>query len=73
MGMLGVKILIVDDQSASRLMLRLQLETDGHDCIEAVNGLDAVELFEEHQPDCVLMDVMMPVMNGYLAAEKIDQ
>lgn len=71
MGMLGVKILIVDDQSASRLMLRLQLETDGHDCIEAVNGLDAVELFEEHQPDCVLMDVMMPVMNGYLAAEKI--
>lgn len=66
-----MKILIVDDQSANRIILRFQLEADGHVCLEANDGLEAIAQFECHQPELVLMDIMMPVMDGYESAEQI--
>lgn len=66
-----MRILIVDDQATNRAILVWLLEDDGHEVIEAKDGLEAVNLFQEHEIDIVLMDVMMPVMDGLEAARKI--
>lgn len=68
-----MKILVVDDTEANRKLLSWILEDDGHDVIEAGNGEEAVELFKKDQPDMVLMDVMMPVMDGYEATAAIKE
>lgn len=58
-------VLVVDDDTVMRLMLRKALETEGYDVIEATNGIAAAELFKECNPDLVLLDVVMPLMNGF--------
>jgi len=68
-----MKVLIVDDEQANRLILQAMLKKSNHEVIEACDGQEAVNLFEEHQPDLVLMDVMMPVMDGYQATSIIKQ
>lgn len=68
-----MKILVVDDTEANRKLLAWMLEDDGHEVIEAVNGQQAVELFKESEPDLVLMDVMMPVMDGFEATKAIKE
>lgn len=68
-----MKILVVDDTEANRKLLAWMLEDDGHEVIEAVNGQKAVELFKEAEPDLVLMDVMMPVMDGFEATQAIKE
>ncbi len=68
-----MNVLIVDDEQANRLILQAMLKKSNHVVIEACDGQEAVELFEEHQPDLVLMDVMMPVMDGYEATSIIKQ
>lgn len=66
-----VKVLVVDDQASNRDLLTWILEDEGFDYVEADNGEKAVEVFKQHQPDLVLMDVMMPVMDGYEATRQI--
>jgi len=68
-----MKILVVDDTEANRKLLAWMLEDEGHSVIEAVNGEEAVALFKEVAPDLVLMDVMMPVMDGFEATMAIKQ
>ncbi len=68
-----MKILVVDDTQANRKLLAWILEDQGHEVIEAVDGQQAVDLFKQERPDLVLMDVMMPVMDGYQATEAIKQ
>ena len=68
-----MKILIVDDQEICRVVLQRVFSAEGYECIEALNGKEAVELFDKHRPDLVLMDVVMPVMNGYEAAPMIKE
>jgi CheY-like chemotaxis protein/anti-sigma regulatory factor (Ser/Thr protein kinase) len=68
-----MKVLIVDDHESNRILVRFMLESEGHTCIEAENGRIAVEQFDEHKPDFVLMDIVMPVMDGYEAASIIKQ
>jgi len=58
------KVLIVDDNEINRLILAKILEECTLDIIEATNGQEAVELFEEHFPSVVLMDITMPLMDG---------
>ena len=63
------KVLIVDDLEANRKLLRQMLMTlSGYKWIEAVNGKDAIGLFEKEEPDLILMDINMPEMNGYQSA-----
>jgi len=66
-----MQILVVDDQATNRAILTWLLSDEGHIVIEAENGLEAVELYEKHDVDIVLMDVMMPVMDGLEATQKI--
>lgn len=66
-----MKILVVDDQSANRAILQFLLEDEGHEVIEAKDGQEALDLYQEYDIDLVLMDVMMPVMDGLEATQKI--
>lgn len=65
------QILMVDDSSIERMKLKGYLGKRGFDIIEASNGAEGVQQFTKHYPDLVLMDVNMPVMNGYDAIRKI--
>ena len=64
-------VLIADDDRINRMVLHAMLQKDGHTVYVAENGQEAVTLFEQHQPDLVLMDVMMPYMDGYEATSHI--
>ncbi|MDH5472368.1 MAG: EAL domain-containing protein [Gammaproteobacteria bacterium] len=58
-------ILVVDDDSVMRMLLNKALTTEGYDVIEANNGVTGAELFKECHPDLVLLDILMPLMNGF--------
>ncbi|MFI3189892.1 hypothetical protein BCS42_15950 [Crenothrix sp. D3] len=67
------RLLIVDDNADNRLLLRTILINVGFQVQEAVDGLAAVNLFEQWQPHLIFMDMRMPVMDGYEATAKIRQ
>ena len=64
-------ILIVEDQEDNRIILRRLLSSAGYDLIEAVNGEDGVALALSTRPDLILMDIQLPVMDGYEATRRI--
>ena len=65
------KILIVDDDEIIRETLTHLLSKDGYQLLFGENGEEGLQLAMEHQPDVILMDVMMPVMDGYEACRRI--
>lgn len=64
-------VLIADDSEFTRELLREMLDGTHHIVGEAENGRQAVDMFEEHSPDIVLMDIAMPYRNGIEATEEI--
>ena len=66
-----IKILVVDDSRTVVYGLRTVLEQDGYHVMEAYDGMTAIELAKAHQPDLILMDVIMPGLNGFQATRKI--
>lgn len=58
-------VLIIDDMRENRLLLSSQLRLDGHSIIEASGGQDGISMAQEHDPDLILLDVMMPDLNGF--------
>ena len=60
----AIKILIADDNQIDRMVLSRIVRNQGHDVLEAENGKQAVDLYHQAQPDLILMDVMMPEMDG---------
>jgi len=67
------KVLIADDELSNRVVLKALLKKLGFQVIQAQDGAQAVELFEAERPSLVMMDVMMPVMDGYEATRRIKQ
>jgi CheY-like chemotaxis protein len=65
------KILIVDDEEDVRMVTRTILERAGHEVIEAASGNEGLKVLENHKPDLVILDVMMPDMSGWGVCEKI--
>jgi CheY-like chemotaxis protein len=65
------RLLIVEDQAENRLLLRRLLDPFGFEMSEAINGKEAVALFEQKRPDLIWMDVRMPVMDGLEAIRRI--
>lgn len=59
------KILIVDDEERNRRLLEVLLHTDGYATLVAANGKDGLELAAREQPDLILLDLMMPGMDGF--------
>ncbi len=65
------KILIVDDESRMRRFVRLNLEAEGFEVIEAENGYKALQKVRDEMPDLVVLDVAMPGMDGFEVLERI--
>ena len=65
------KILIVDDEENIRNVLREYAEFEGHEVSEAVDGMNAVAMARENDYDIILMDVMMPKLDGFSAVKEI--
>lgn len=65
------KILVTDDEKDVVELLKFLLEKDGHQVITAYNGKDALSLAKENMPDLLLLDVMMPEMDGYTVQTKL--
>ena len=66
-------ILIADDNASDRLLLSTIVRRQGHRVISVSNGQEAVEVFERERPQLVLLDALMPVMDGFEAARRIKQ
>ena len=66
-----MKILVVDDEALLVKGIRFNLQNEGYEVIAGSNGLEAVQLVQEQHPDLVVLDVMMPEMDGLTACSKI--
>lgn len=71
MGHLGKKILLVDDESGIRRILKIFLEVEGFKVLEAVNATQAYQTIEEEKPDVVILDVILFGTTGFEICEKI--
>lgn len=67
------KVLIIDDEWMTRDLLRMMLERAGFEVLEAVDGLDALKQVEETVPDTIILDVMMPGIDGYEVCRRLRQ
>ena len=65
------KILVVDDHPSNVKAIRTKLQSEGHTILEAANGPEALTQFETEHPDLVLLDIMMPGMDGFTVCERI--
>lgn len=68
-----LKVLLVEDFEDTRLFMRLELEDQGFIVFEAENGQVAVEIAIREQPDVILMDLTLPLMDGFQATKLIRQ
>ena len=59
------KIIVVDDEKSIRDLVREVLEEEGYEVDTAINGIDGIKKIKELVPDLVIVDIMMPLMNGY--------
>ena len=66
-----LNVLVVDDEPISRKLILTILDKDGHNVLEAENGKEGVDVYERERPDIVIMDILMPVMDGYEATRII--
>lgn len=65
------RILVVDDEIRLREMIRMILENRGYEVLEGKDGQEAVSIARQEKPDLILLDVMMPVIDGFAACEAI--
>ena len=65
------KILVVDDEERMRKLISAYLKKQGYEPIEAENGLEALRIFENEKIHLIVLDVMMPVMDGWTACKEI--
>ncbi len=65
MGTIKPRVLVVDDDERNVILLRVKMEREGYEVDSVSNGVDALERVRTFNPDLILMDVMMPLMNGY--------
>jgi DNA-binding response OmpR family regulator len=65
------KVLVVDDEAPIRLLCRVNLEAEGMEVLEAADGEAGLALARAEAPDLVLLDVMMPTMDGWQVAERL--
>lgn len=66
-----MKILVVDDETGIRSVIREYLESENYDVIESSNGEEAINIALDNNIDLIIMDIMMPVLDGFSAAKEI--
>lgn len=67
------KVLIVDDEEQLAQMYAMRLQSNGYETIVETNPLEALSLAQEIQPDVILLDVLMPQMNGRIVCKKLKE
>ena len=65
------RVLVIDDEAPIRLLCRVNLEAEGMEVLEAPDGRAGLDLAREEKPDAVLLDVMMPGLDGWSVAEEL--
>lgn len=65
------RVLVIDDEAPIRLLCRVNLEADGMEVLEATDGPGGLETAREESPDVILLDVMMPSLDGWRVAEQL--
>lgn len=65
------KLLIADDEPGVRRLVRMTLESESYDIVEASDGAEALALAREHRPELMFLDVMMPEMSGVEVCQKL--
>lgn len=68
---MGKKILLADDEEDVKIVLGMFLETKGYDVCTAFDGLDAIDKAQSEKPDVILLDIMMPLIDGYEVCKKL--
>jgi DNA-binding response OmpR family regulator len=66
-----MKTLVIDDEAPIRLLCRVNLEAEGIEVLEAADGATGIELARREKPDAILLDVMMPGVDGWNVAEQL--
>ena len=66
-----IKILVVDDEDHIRTLLAYNLQSNGYDCVFAETGIEAIHMAELEMPDLILLDWMMPEMNGTAVCKRL--
>ena len=67
----GMRVLVIDDEAPIRLLCRVNLEAEQMEVLEAADGPTGLDEAREHQPDVILLDVMMPGLDGWRVAERL--
>jgi DNA-binding response OmpR family regulator len=66
-----MRVLVIDDESPIRLLCRINLEAEGMEVLEAADGLSGLDVARLERPDVILLDVMMPGLDGWRVAEEL--
>jgi len=70
-GVSATRVLVIDDEAPIRLLCRVNLEAEGIDVLEAADGVSGLETARDELPDVILLDVMMPGLDGWRVAEEL--
>ena len=65
------KILIVDDEPSIIVALQFLMEQNGYETVIAFSGVEAMELIGQHRPDLILLDIMLPVIDGFEVLQRV--
>jgi DNA-binding response OmpR family regulator len=68
-----IRILLVDDEPLYLRLLKVNLESEGYECVTAKNGEEALDQITQRMPELIIMDVMMPKMDGITACVRVRQ
>jgi DNA-binding response OmpR family regulator len=68
---MGIRVLVIDDESPIRLLCRINLEAEAMEVLEAADGPSGLEAARRERPDVILLDVMMPGLDGWRVAEEL--
>ena len=68
---MATRVLVIDDEAPIRLLCRVNLEAEQMEVLEAADGPTGLDEARQHQPDVILLDVMMPGLDGWRVAEEL--
>ena len=68
----GKKLLLADDEEQLAMAVKIRLQSRGYEVVTAANGQEALDLIAKEKPDLVILDVLMPVMDGYFCLREIN-